>query len=83
MTTDPHERREARHVATSFWVPVLAPVRWLGRTVSGRRRHRGPSDVGLGRDPATYFQLWGRALGLIATVAALVFGLVWLVIWLA
>ena len=51
--------------------------------LSGERRHRGASDVGLGRDPATFFQLWGRTLAVIATVVALVFGLVWLAIWLA
>lgn len=82
MPTDPQERREARHLAASFALPVLAPVRWVGRKASGRREHRGASDVGLGRDPATFFQLWGRALAAIATVVALVFGLVWLVIWL-
>lgn len=83
MAVDPQERREARHLAASFALPVLAPLRWLGRTLSGRRDHRGASDVGLGRDPATFFQLWGRTLAVIATVAALVFGLVWLAIWLA
>lgn len=83
MASDPQERREARHLAASFALPVLAPLRWVGRMLSGRRDHRGASDVGLGRDPATFFQLWGRTLAVIATVAALVFGLVWLAIWLA